>query len=83
MIITILVTEGFGGTRVVSDVKQIVITSRIEFIFEVDTSFDINNDNACTALMSNGTPVHEDNDLAKVEVLDKSTGEIRNFHYEG
>jgi len=68
---------------VVSDVKQIVITSRIEFIFEVNTSFDIHNDDACTALMSNGTPVHEDDDLAKVKVLDKSTGETRDFYYEG
>ena len=67
----------------VSDVKQIVITSRIEFIFEVDTSFDIHNDDACTALMSNGTPVHEDNDMSKVVILDTRTSQRRKFNFEG
>ena len=80
---TILVTEGLGGTKMVSDVKQIVVTSRIEFIFEVSVNFDIHNDDACTSLMSNGTPVKEDNDMSKVVILDTRTGEQRKFHFEG
>jgi len=67
----------------VSDVKQIVVTSRIEFIFEVDVNFDIHNDDACTALMSNGTPVHEDNDMSKVVILDTRTSQRRKFNFEG
>jgi len=67
----------------VSDVKQIVVTSRIEFIFEVDVNFDIHNDDACTSLMSNGTPVDEDNDMSKVVILDTRTGQQRKFNFEG
>jgi hypothetical protein len=60
--------------------KHIVITTRVIYQYEVDEKFDINNDNALTALMSNGTPTVTLDDVP-VEVKDST--ESRYFNYEG
>jgi len=65
------------------NVKQIVVKPNIEFIYEVSDDFDIHNNVACTALLSNGTPVAESNDQSDVSLTDTGTGEVRNFYYEG
>ena len=60
--------------------KHIVITTRVIYQYEVDEKFYINNDNALTALMSNGTPTVTLDDVP-VEVKDST--ESRYFNYEG
>ena len=60
--------------------KTITIKHCLTYHFKVKEDFDINNDNAITALLSNGTPTETKDDLP-VEVQDKD--KIRNFNYEG
>jgi len=60
--------------------KIITIKHCLTYHFKVKEDFDINDDNAITALLSNGTPTETKDDLP-VEVKDND--KTRNFNYEG
>jgi len=61
--------------------KIITVTSEIVTSYKVDKDFNIKNDLAMTALLSNGTPTAMVSDPCKVEVQDMDLK--YHFYYEG
>ena len=60
--------------------KIITIDHCLTYHFKVKSDFDIDNDNAVTALLSNGTP---EKVIDNKPVVVKDDNKVRDFNYEG
>jgi len=60
--------------------KIITVNHCLTYHFKVKSDFDIDNDNAITALLSNGTP---EKVVDNKPVVVRDDDKVRDFNYEG